>query len=477
MHAIYARVSTDDQARTGYSLTDQVNTCRQRLLAQGYTAISEYVDDGYSGEFLERPALSRLRADLGAKLIATVMVYDPDRLSRNLTNQLIIAADIVKSGAKLDFVTGSYDASPDGRLFFAMRGAIAEFEKEKIRERSLRGKRAKVMSGKPLLGKEPFGYSCDRANSRYLIIDEEADIVRTIFRLYIEETSSIAQLEAVLKTMGILTRSGKPFNRSVLHRMLSNELYAGIKWSFQTYRKSIGPRKRCTTARDRSEWVAIPVPAIIDQETFAKAAALRSRNKALAKRNTKAQYLLQGVIRCPACGYVMHGVRFPARSSVREYMYYVCTANTNGHQCENRRGSPAKELDEAVWEIILTLYQKSEGMSRGNKASAFQQERAAIQAKLKNLKTRQTAIMRWVGEGIIDLTLAEKNLQKLGSEITAIQLILAEPAKAEKRSDISPEEVFSARNFEQKRGILRRLGITIKACKDENGDTLYTITP
>ncbi|HWR31820.1 MAG TPA: recombinase family protein, partial [Negativicutes bacterium] len=132
--AIYARVSTDDQARAGYSLPDQVAACRQRLLALGHTDIAEYIDDGYSGEFLDRPALSRLRDDLRKKKVEIVMVYDPDRLSRNLINQLLLSDEFEGENCKLLFVTGDYDASPEGRLFFSLRGAVAEFEKAKIRE-------------------------------------------------------------------------------------------------------------------------------------------------------------------------------------------------------------------------------------------------------------------------------------------------------------------------------------------------------
>lgn len=477
MNAIYARVSTEDQAKTGYSLQDQASQCRKKLLSLGLSNIQEYIDDGYSGEFLDRPALSQLRDDLRAKRIKMVLVYDPDRLSRNLTNQLIIADEIEKYGAKLDFITGSYDASPEGRLFFSMRGAIAEFEKEKIRERSLRGKRAKVMSGKPLFGKEPFGYSCDREASKYIINEQEAETVRLIFRLYIDNMCGVQHLHSQLRNMGIVTRSGKPFGISVLQRILSNEMYAGTKWAFQKYQKNIGQKKRKVIARDISEWVSIEVPAIIDKETFQKAAALKLQNKATSKRNAKYEYLLNSMIKCPRCGYAMHGIRFPKRQE-KDYVYYVCTAHINGVECDNRRCVPCAELEEYVWDYIVTMFRKSGGIKRKNKVHDTTAARVNAETKLKKLKGRQAAIAKWITDGTIELNVIEKELQKINSEINAAQIAVAATVQPMvKISDVTPAEVFAAKTFEEKRRILLRLGITVTAERAENGETLCKIRP
>ena len=168
MNAIYARVSTDAQAETGYSISDQIRTCREHAEKNGLEIV-EYIDDGYSGEYLERPALERLRDDLRAKLIHNVIVYDPDRLSRNLTNQLLLADEIEKANAQLIFITHDYDASPEGRLFFSIRGAISAFEKAKIRERTLRGKRSKALSGKLTFNDDAYGYTYDKENSMCIV--------------------------------------------------------------------------------------------------------------------------------------------------------------------------------------------------------------------------------------------------------------------------------------------------------------------
>jgi site-specific DNA recombinase len=470
--ALYVRVSTDEQARTGYSLGDQIRSCRERFIAMGLNNIQEYIDDGYSGEFLERPALQQLRNALANHLVSHVLVYDPDRLSRNLTNQLILADEIEKSACQLLFVTGDYDASPEGRLFFAMRGAIAAFEKAKIRERTMRGKRAKVMSGKPLFGRPPYGYSCDYGAGQYVIMPDEAKVVREIFNRYTSKMYGVIALAADLHSAGYLNRSGKPFSVSFLHRLLINEMYAGTKWAMKTYQKTIAQHKRQSIKRDKTEWVSITIPAIIDRKTWQKAVELRKQNKALAKRNTKHEYLLSGLVKCACCGYGMQGVTFPQRNK-KDYSYYVCTAYINGTKCDDRKCVPAKELDEAVWQNILSQYSKNFFLKKLTKNNT--QGHTAIEKGLAKLKNCQAEILKWVAAGTITMDTAEKELKDIGRQINSLQEVLDSLTIKPSQLDITPDEIVNAKSFENKRRILLRLKILIHA-KKVSGITSFTIS-
>lgn len=473
MNAIYARVSTEDQARTGYSLADQVRQCRQKLVSMGLTNIKEYIDDGYSGEFLDRPHLDRLRNDLRNKLITHIAVYDPDRLSRNLTNQLLIADEIEKANAQLMFVTGDYDASPEGRLFFSIRGAISAFEKAKIRERTMRGKRSKALSGKLVQNDELFGYDYDSENSMYMINPDEAEIVKLMFHLYTTRMYGISSLRAELKSIGVLNRKGNPFDSSTLHKMLCNETYAGTKWTFKTYDKTIGQKKRQKTARDQSEWIAVTVPAIIDQDTFNKAVECRRLNKVTAKRNTKTEYLLQNIIRCDACGYAMRGVRYPRKD--KEYMYYVCTAYVNNIECNDSKSIPVKELDEAVWTEMQAATKKKQGLNIFRpKDLQPVPGKSKMESQLAKLKKRQAAILKWVADGTIEIDAAEKDLQGINKEMNAIQNALGKIAEPARAKEIDNDLFINAQTFEQKRYALLQSGIRVFA-RRENGTTSYAI--
>lgn len=473
MNAVYARVSTDAQAEMGYSIGDQVRTCRAHAEKLSSETIVEYIDDGYSGEYIERPALDRLRNDLRAKLITNVIVYDPDRLSRNLTNQLIIADDIEKAGANLIFLTHDYDASPEGKMFFSIRGAISAFEKAKIRERTMRGKRSKALSGKLIFDDGLYGYDYDKEKSMYTINEEEAKNVRTIFDLYTTRGYGVTSLWAEIKAMGLVSRNGKPFILSTLNKMLCNETYSGTKRSFHTHNKAIGQKKRQLQVRDESEWISITVPAIISQETWDKSVDCRSLNKVTAKRNRKHEYLLSNIIRCMGCGYALHGVNY--RRGDKEYPYYVCTAYINNNECAIRKCIPAKELDDTVWAELTAAAKKKRGLSiYRNKENQNLSAKSNLELQLVKLKKRQSAILKWVSDGTVAIETAEKDLQNINKELASIKTAISTLSIMPVTKAINNADIINAQTFDEKRRALLQNGIIVFA-KKENGTTSYSI--
>lgn len=138
MIAIYARVSTEEQAKHGFGIAAQIRACKEMAKGEDVLVFS---DEGVSGETLNRPALEELRQEIGVGRISTVICLDPDRLSRKLLHQLLLTEEWERLGVELCFVNGDYSKTPEGNLFYALRGAISEFEKAKITERMCRGRR------------------------------------------------------------------------------------------------------------------------------------------------------------------------------------------------------------------------------------------------------------------------------------------------------------------------------------------------
>ncbi len=171
MIAIYVRVSTEEQAIKGSSIDSQIEACIKKA---GTKDVLKYADEGFSGELLERPALNRLREDASKGLISQVICYDPDRLSRKLMNQLIIDDELRKRNIPLIFVNGEYANSPEGQLFFAMRGAISEFEKAKIKERTSSGRLQKMKKGMIIKDSKLYGYKFVKEKRTLEILEEEA---------------------------------------------------------------------------------------------------------------------------------------------------------------------------------------------------------------------------------------------------------------------------------------------------------------
>jgi site-specific DNA recombinase len=465
MNAIYCRVSTDMQAETGYSISDQIRTCHAHASKLGLKTSknSEYVDDGYSGEYLERPALDRLRDDVRVKLIQNIIIYDPDRLSRNLTNQLLLADEIEKAGVHLHFVTGSYDASPEGRLFFSIRGAISAFEKAKIRERTLRGKRAKASSGKMIQKTQAYGYDWDEENSTYIINDQEADIVKTIYDLYLSRSVSIKDIALLFRQQNIRTRKDNPITISLIYRILTDEKYAGTKWSFKRYDKKISQYKRQTLTREQDDWIPIPVSPIISLEQFYAARNLLSENKRKSPRNTKHEYLLRSFLKCGVCGYALsaHHKQHP---SGREYNWYKC--NSGGtDKALTPCGNPAissVQLDKIVWDYLCRIAKNSKDMLSLSKHHELVDNTAQM-TKLKNyqndLLNKQATILHWFKNSMLAPDKAEKELNNIKKELEITVLGIANLSlETKKTTTITLEEILAKKSFSERRTVIEKVG-------------------
>ncbi|WP_312340085.1 recombinase family protein, partial [Anaerospora hongkongensis] len=120
--AIYVRVSTDQQAEKGYSIDTQLEACRKYALELGATNIEEFIDDGYSGAFIDRPALTSLREKLKKRQFDVVIAYAPDRLARKTIHLLIISEEMEKAGALRKFASVNFESTSEGELMYKFQG-------------------------------------------------------------------------------------------------------------------------------------------------------------------------------------------------------------------------------------------------------------------------------------------------------------------------------------------------------------------
>jgi site-specific DNA recombinase len=431
MNAIYVRVSTEEQAKTGYSLPDQISSCKAHLLKQGYNDAVEYIDDGYSGEFSDRPAFSALRDDIGAGRIKTVVVYDPDRLARKLAVQLLFAEDVEKAGVQLQFVTGDYDASPEGRLFFSMRGAIAEFEKEKIKDRTMRGKRKKSSQGKIMQDFGLYGYDFDPATSTYIINEEQAKVIREIFRLVIEEEMSIEKVQKELQKRIIYSPKGRMlWGTSSLFNILKNKTYTGTFQSMRIRAKKDGVRSKKISVRSENEWIPVPVPVIIDEVTFKQAQRQLQKNKATPRKAMKHAYLVGGIIFCGVCGRRMLSHHNIFKNGTTK-PYYQCAAQryanlrNAGVTCSSRT-LPADALDQDVWEKLIEVIYDHDKITnylpqQQQPTVDYTEELARITEIESNLIKRRQTIIKWSGQGMISENEADEELKQIKMQLLDIE--------------------------------------------------------
>ena len=340
--AIYARVSSEKQ-KEEQTISIQTAALVEFAQSEGYTVPSEWIfqDEGYSGSVLVRPALERLR-DLAAEgQIEAVLIYSPDRLSRKYAYQLLLQ----------------------------FQGMIAEYERAQITERTRRGKRHRAKSGLVnVLCGAPYGYryvrKSETANAFYEVIEDEAAVVREVYRLYTEDAVSIGAITRQLNHQGVPTRKRKsPWERTTVWAMLRNPAYKGTacfgktertepKKTTRRLRQRGGFSPRCGASRERprQDWIEIPVPALVDEQTFELAQERLAENQRFSSRNTKEPTLLQGVLVCAQCDYAYY--RTSTQTSKRKIYYYRCLGSDDFRHrgkrvCTNR---PVRQdyLDELI---------------------------------------------------------------------------------------------------------------------------------
>jgi len=376
--AIYARVSGARQ-KEEQTIGSQIVECRQAAAQWGLDVADDWVftDEGYSGASLVRPALERLR-DLAAQVPVDVVVcYAPDRLARKLAYQTLLIDEFNKAGSEVRFVKARKVETPEDEMLLQFQGMMAEYERALIIERSRRGKAFRARAGLVnVLGGAPFGYRyirrTDLSEARYEIVEEEAHIVREMFRRYAEEQVSIGELARWLTAEGVPTRTGKDrWDRSVIWLMLKNPAYVGraayLKTGTTDRRPAINRQARLQGRgisrhyahydRPQEEWITIPVPSIVDEDTFEIAARRLADNHRFAARNSKEPSLLTGLVACQCCGYAYY--RTSTRTAKRKIYYYRCLGSDDyrykgGRVCQNKPVR-ADYLDDVVWTHVTGL--------------------------------------------------------------------------------------------------------------------------
>jgi len=342
--ALYLRVSTEEQAKEGYSIASQRERLEAFCKSQGWEICDYYIDDGYSGKNLDRPAAQRLINDAKEGKFRIVLAYRLDRLSRRAVDILRMVEDIFEPNRiSLKSVTEPFDTSTiAGRLMLSMLAAFAQFERESIAERVKLNMAHKAKNGEWCGAYQaPFGYEVE--NKRLVIAPREAKIVRLIFESYVQG-KGMRLIAKELNGAGMRTRHGKPWSNVTVRQILTNPEYAGrMVWN-RTERKGTK-----TVRRAKDEWIIAEgshVP-IIDSDMFEKVQAMIEKKKTMHMREAWSDYALSGLVYCGHCGRSYRGWYKKAKKPGRIVYYYRCTGREQGYPCAGPLVR-AEVLEEAV---------------------------------------------------------------------------------------------------------------------------------
>jgi len=413
---LYARVSTDEQARSGYSLAQQIEALRDYAAHEGYEVLEEVSDPGQSGASLERPGMDRVRDLVTAGGVSVVLAQDRDRFSREPAYTYLLRREFEEHECELKSLNDRGDGSPEGDLTDGILDQLAKYERAKIAERSRRGKLRKAREGRAVAPIAKYGYRFNEARDALVIYDPEVAVVETIFRMA-AEGCGVNKIQTALYREGIPSPRGREvWDRRVLRKIVASDDYRPL--SFEEISELVAPevaarldeskaygvqwynrdkavtrtvsepggnggrryRKRQTLVRrPREEWLAIPVPASerLPRDLVDLARATMDATKGSERKYLARSWELRGVLRC-GCGS-----KIQTKTSRPEgrgpYHYYICRQRVElrGMCSCTQKAIRALDAEEAIWGFVSRLLKDPERIRLGMER-LIDEERAAV---------------------------------------------------------------------------------------------------
>jgi site-specific DNA recombinase len=438
--AIYTRKSTEEGLEQAFNTLDNQRESAGAWIRsqahEGWVCLPDRYDDGgYTGGNLDRPALSRLLADIEAGKIDCVCVYKVDRLSRSLLDFAKLLEAFEKHHVSFVAVTQQINSATSmGRLMLNVLLSFAQFERELVSERTRDKIAATRRKGKWTGGRPLLGYDVDE-RTRLVINDGEAARVRAIFALYLEHEGLLPVVQELAGRGWTNKRwttrkgrdlGGRTFTKTTLHQLLTNILYLGkVRYKTEVHDGEHEP--------------------IVDSDTWQKVQAVLQRNgrSGGAPVRNKFGAVLKGILRCTPCGCAMT----PAHSTRRNkrWRYYCCTgAQKRGWATCPSKSVPAGEIEKFVVEQIRCI-----GRDPALVRETFAQASAQAQGRLAELEVERRVLERDVARWTTELPLVAEEAGRGGGSASARLADLHERLRAAERRAAEIDEEARALSSQQ----------------------------
>jgi len=397
---LYARVSTDEQARSGYSLAQQLEALREYAAREGYEVLEEVTDPGQSGASLERPGMDQVRNLVADGNVSMVLAQDRDRFAREPAYHCLLKREFEEHDCKLQALNDRGDDSPEGELTNGILDQLAKFERAKTAERSRRGKLRKAREGKIVASASvDYGFMYSATRDSYEVNEANMPTVRRIFRMVGSEGYSLGKVKQRFEAEGLPTPAGKKYwSKTFIREVIKDDVYKphsleeikalvtaevaaqlepdrnyGIWWfnrkrhTFKqvvvhTSEGSVYRKKKKSVARPRNEWIAVPVPdAGIPRELVDAARAVINDNQKTSSAARRFWELSGSILRCGGCGYVMVTNSVPSYGE-KMLFYYRCAKRVavGKDTCSQRKYYRADKMESQVWELVSDIMKDPE---------------------------------------------------------------------------------------------------------------------
>jgi len=410
--AIYVRVSTDEQAKEGYSIGAQQDRITKFIESQGWIISDFYIDDGYSAKDLNRPEIQRLIRDAKSGKFNVVVFYKLDRLVRSVRDLHELLQLFEDHKIAIRSTTEIFDTTTAiGKLFITIVAAIAEWERETIAERVIENMTKKATMGERNGGKAPFGY--DIVDGKLAINENEAKMVKEIFRMYLNGSG----LREIVLKFNHLDKGPKDIRN--ISRLLDNPVYRGaLRWNKNSERDEI--------IHEGTH------PAIVSSDTFEKVQKLR-KVRTLEGKKATSPYVFSGVLRCARCGGALSGWYRKEKNTKN----YICVSKKNKRTCDLPIISE-RSLTNTFLQMVssddpsqfLSLVQNMDIDAR-QEFEDHTETIKNIEKELSSIKTRRRNWLLALGNG----TISQENYKEMTEEDNKLEAILKKQLEG-----ISPKE-------------------------------------
>ena len=420
--AIYARVSDKSQdGEDKTSIAEQKGDMEAYSESKGLTITARY-QEVCRGWSKKRPEFQRMLADARRGRFDTIVCWKSDRLSRGMYPAAALMEVVEAHQIRLEAVLDAIDMKT-----FGLMAAIGKIELDNFRERSTMGKRGTAKQGRVPTGGVPYGYRIGD-DGRFEVVEEQAEVVRRNFRMYVDEKMGSYSIAIRLTDEGVPTQTGKMlWLQSRVHHILGNATYTGT-WVYGKYRHVSTEDGMKVYDQPKDTWIEIPVPQIIDDETWKRAQKLKKQRGTKAKRNTKVVYLLQHLLKCGECGRNFHARASWTTTSVRRGKAYTYDLSTprryymcNGMQsmrlrCREKPYIRAEQLEEPIWSEVKRVLQNPDLIVAGiadldsQEGVGMEEEIAQAERDLRSIQMEEDRAIRLFVSGKI--TEAQLDLQR-----------------------------------------------------------------
>jgi site-specific DNA recombinase len=477
---LYARVSTDEQARSGYSLAQQLEALRAYCERESYEVLEEVSDPGHSGASLERPGMDRVRDLVAAGGISVVLAQDRDRFAREPAYHYLLRREFEEHGTKIRALNDRGDESPEGDLTNGILDQLAKFERAKIAERSRRGKMRKAREGKVIAGRMSrygdaarYGYRFNASRDALLVDEEKMQVVRRIFRMVGVDGLPVYAVKRALDADRIPTATGKrswsasmvrdiimadlylprPYREVV--SLVSSEVAAHLEpeesyclWEWgatsrtRTRVSELTPEGRVYRTRAKvslkpeEDRIYVPVPSsrIPCEWIFAAREAIKD-NRRTSNAGRRFWQLSGGILRCAECGWTMYAHTTPP-SPTKRCFYYCCKAKyKKGPEfCTTTRTRKAADLEERVWSEVRAYLEEPERLradldraielERGGRGDPDREAKAWAR-RIADAEAKRARFQHAYAEGVVSLEDLRERLAELDGEKATAERELA----------------------------------------------------